>query len=106
MNTKKEISSIKLAIKRTKLANERTYLAYMRTGFGIASLAGIFKKGWIFIFGIVMLVLSTVQYYITNNQLNNKENLKNPIVEKIPILYLVLGLGILYLQWKKNKKYI
>lgn len=106
MNKNKEISSNELAIKRTKLANERTYLAYMRTGFGIASLAGIFKKWWIFIFGIVMLVLSTVQYYIINNQLNNKENLKNPIVEKIPILYLVLGLGILYLQWKKNKKYI
>ena len=33
-----------LAIERTKLANQRTYLAYMRTGFGIASIAGSFKK--------------------------------------------------------------
>ena len=33
-----------LAIQRTKLANQRTYLAYMRTGFGIAALAGSFKK--------------------------------------------------------------
>jgi len=104
MNTKKEISAIKLAIKRTKLANERTYLAYMRTGFGIASLAGIFKKWWIFIFGIVMLVLSTIQYFIINNQINNnKHNLKNPILESLPILYVVFGLGILYLQWKNKK---
>jgi len=35
----KKISSNDLAIKRTKMANQRTYLAYMRTGFGIASLA-------------------------------------------------------------------
>ena len=40
----KELTSYELAIKRTKLANERTYLAYMRTGFGIAALAGVFKK--------------------------------------------------------------
>ena len=48
----KKISSNELAIKRTKMANERTYLAYMRTGFGIAALAGVFKKWWIIIFGV------------------------------------------------------
>ena len=104
MEKKKEISSNDLAIKRTKLANERTYLAYMRTGFGVASLGGLFKKWWIFIFGIIMVVLSTIQYYMINNQLNKKENPKTPILEKLPIIYVVLGLGILYLQWKKDKK--
>lgn len=33
-----------LAIQRTKLANQRTYLAYMRTGFAVAGVAGLFKK--------------------------------------------------------------
>ena len=36
------ITSNELALKRTKLANQRTYLAYMRTGFAIASIAGVF----------------------------------------------------------------
>ena len=55
-NTEKKISSNDLAIKRTKMANQRTYLAYMRTGFGIASLAGAFKKMWIAAFGIIMKI--------------------------------------------------
>ena len=104
----KKISSNELAIKRTKMANERTYLAYMRTGFGIAALAGVFKKWWIVIFGLIMLILSTVQYHTVNNQLNNqlnnKENLNTPILELLPIIYVVLGLLILFLQWNNGKK--
>ena len=38
------MNSNHLAIQRTKLANQRTYLAYMRTGFAVASIAGLFKK--------------------------------------------------------------
>ena len=38
------ITNNDLAIQRTKFSNQRTYLAYMRTGFGIAALAGTFKK--------------------------------------------------------------
>ena len=45
-----------LAKIRTKLANQRTYLAYMRTGFTIATIAGIFKKMWIILFGIIMII--------------------------------------------------
>lgn len=98
----KKISSNELAIKRTKMANERTYLAYMRTGFGIAALAGVFKKWWIIIFGIIMLILSTVQYHIVNNRLNNEENPNIPLLEFLPIIYVVLGVLVLFLQWKKR----
>lgn len=98
----KELNSYELAIKRTKLANERTYLAYMRTGFGIAALAGVFKKWWIVIFGVIMLILSTVQYHTVNNQLNIKENPNSPILDFLPIIYVVLGLLILFVQWKKR----
>ena len=98
---KKELTSYELAIKRTKLANERTYLAYMRTGFGIAALAGVFKKWWIVIFGLIILILSTVRYHTVNNQLDNKETPNTPILELLPIIYVVLGLLILFLQWKK-----
>jgi len=98
----KKISSNELAIKRTKMANERTYLAYMRTGFGIAALAGVFKKWWIIIFGIIMLILSTVQYHIVNNRLNNEENPNIPLLEFLPIIYVVLGLLVLFIQWNKR----
>ena len=54
--------SNELAIQRTKFANQRTYLAYMRTGFGIAALAGNFKKTWIMLFGLVMIIGSSIQY--------------------------------------------
>ena len=100
----KKISSNELAIKRTKMANERTYLAYMRTGFGIAALAGVFKKWWIIIFGIIMLILSTVQYHIVNNRLNNEENSNIPLLDFLPIIYVVLGLLVLSLQWNSGKK--
>lgn len=100
----KKISSNELAIKRTKMANERTYLAYMRTGFGIAALAGVFKKWWIIIFGIIMLILSTVQYHIVNNRLNNEENPNIPLLDFLPIIYVVLGLLVLSLQWNSGKK--
>jgi len=98
----KKISSNELAIKRTKMANERTYLAYMRTGFGIAALAGVFKKWWIIIFGIIMLILSTLQYHIVNNRLNNEENPNIPLLEFLPIIYVVLGLLVLFIQWNKR----
>ena len=38
------INNNQLAIERTKLANQRTYLAYIRTGFAIAGISGIFKS--------------------------------------------------------------
>lgn len=85
------------------MANERTYLAYMRTGFGITALAGLFKKWWICIFGVIMLILSTVQYHTVNNQLNNKENPDTLILDFLPVIYVLLGLIILFLEWKNIK---
>tara|TARA_Y100000389_G_C17442242_1_gene509331 strand:- start:432 stop:746 length:315 start_codon:yes stop_codon:yes gene_type:complete len=97
----KKISSNDLAIKRTKMANQRTYLAYMRTGFGIASLAGAFKKWWICAFGIIMIVFSSIQYLVVNQRLNEKMDPNVPELEKLPVIYVILALGILYLQWNK-----
>ena len=90
-----------LAIERTKLANQRTYLAYMRTGFGIASIAGSFKKNWIAGFGIIMIIGSLIQYVLINNNLNLKKNPNDSAIDMIPIIYVVLSLGALYLQMNK-----
>ena len=95
------VNNNELAIERTKLANQRTYLAYMRTGFGIASIAGLFKKVWIFVFGLIMIIGSVIQYMIINQKLNSNENPNNIYLDLIPIIYVVLSLGALYLQWIK-----
>lgn len=98
---KNKITSMKLSIKRTKLANERTFLAYLRTGFAISTFAGLFKKWWIFTFGLIMICLSSIQYYYINLRLNNDINPNIIFLENLPLLYVILAFGILYLQWKK-----
>ena len=78
-----KISNNDLAIQRTKLANQRTYLSYIRTGFAIASVAGIFKKWWITAFGIVMIIGSAFQYKLLVDTLNNKDTINNKILDNL-----------------------
>mgnify|MGYP001316587734 CR=1 FL=1 len=95
------VSSNLLAIKSTKLANQRTYLAYMRTGFAIATIAGVFKKIWVAVFGVIMIIVSLIQYFLINNKLTNGKNPNNVILDMIPVIYVVLSIGALYLEWNK-----
>jgi len=95
------VNNKELAIQRTKFANQRTYLAYMRTGFGIAAIAGNFKKTWIMLFGLVMIIGSTIQYILVNQSLQAKNDPKNYKLDGLPLIYVVLSLGALYLQYKK-----
>lgn len=88
-------------IANTKMANQRTYLAYVRTGFVIAGVAGVFKKYWIAIFAIFMIIGSTIQYYLINRDLNEKKNITNDLFDNMAILYVLLSIGILYIQMKK-----
>ena len=96
-----KVNNNDLAIQRTKLANQRTYLAYMRTGFGIASIAGAFKKLWIALFGLVMVVVSTIQYLYVNDNLGQKQDPNNKTLDMVPAIYLPLSIGALYLQMNK-----
>ena len=96
------LTSNQLAIQRTKLANQRTYLAYLRTGFAIAAIAGTFKKKWICIFGIIMIIISSIQYIILNNNLKNESLIDMTYFDLIPVLYVMLSLGALYLQMNKK----
>jgi uncharacterized membrane protein YidH (DUF202 family) len=98
------VSSTELALKRTKFANERTYLAYLRTGLGIAAVAGAFKKWWVCGFGILMLLLSSIHFILTNVSLNKKDDPKNQVMEYLPLAYAILALGVLYMQWNKPLK--
>lgn len=96
-----ELTSIQLAVQNTKLANQRTYLAYMRTGFGIAAISGTFKKFYITLFGIVMIFISTTQYLYINKKLDAGEDLSNKNLDLVPILYVLMSLATLYLQFHK-----
>lgn len=90
-----------LALQRTKFSNQRTYLSYMRTGFAIAIVAGTFKKFWVVLFGIAMILGSTLQYILINQTLKDDKVLEHPILDYMPVIYVILSLGTLYLQWKK-----
>ena len=92
------VSTNDLALERTKMANQRTYLAYVRTGLVIATIAGIFKKKWISILGLIMIFGSTAQYYLIDKGLDKKEILHEKVFDMMPILYIFLLLGAMYLQ--------
>ena len=89
------------AIANTKMANQRTYLAFVRTGFVIAGVAGVFKKNWIAFFGIVMIVGSTIQYYLINRDLDGQKKITEDLFDNMAILYVLLSVGVLYIQMKK-----
>ena len=100
------VNNNQLAIQRTKFANQRTYLSYMRTGFGIASLAGIFKKRYILYFGIIMIVISAIQYKLIVDGLNEETYIRSFVLDNAPLIYIPLSLIVIYLQFYKKNKFL
>ena len=93
-----------LSKSRTKLSNQRTYLAYMRTGFAISSIAGIFKQWWIMGFGVFMIITSLFQYYAINKEINKGVNPDNRIFNMLPIIYTILAIGTFLFQFTTRNK--
>ena len=102
-NSDTRVTPVGLSIQRTRFANQRTYLAYMRSGFAIAAIAGSLKKMWIAGFGLIMIIGSFVQYYLINKSLNSHEDPKNEILDMIPMIYIFVSLGALYMQTFSKK---
>ena len=94
-------TSNELAILRTKLANQRTYLAYVRTGAVIAGIAGTFKQMYIVYLGLFIIFASTVQYYLLNKNISTDGELNNFYLENMPLIFIVISLIILNLQFNK-----
>jgi len=90
-----------LAIKRTKLANQRTLLAYMRTGFAIAAIAGTFKKMYLVYFGILMIVISGIQYYIVLRGVETG-TFDYEYLDYLPLIFVFTSLLTLYLQFTRK----
>ena len=95
----KGITRYQLAIERTKLSNQRTYLAYIRTGFAIAGIAGIFKKNYLLMFGLLMILTSAYQYYTAIKYLHSNVHNDRVLMDYVPLIYVVLSLVALYLQF-------
>lgn len=94
------MEQLELSKTNTKLASQRTLLAYMRTGFGIASIAGAFKKTYIVVFGLFMILLSSVQYYLLLQNIEEKTmDLRK--MHYLPLIYVILSIAVLYLQFYK-----
>ena len=87
----------KLALQRNKLANQNTYLSYMNNGFNIAAIGMLEKKIWICIFGIIMLILSSIQYMKINNKLDDNK-VDNKSIDNLPLFCVILFFGALYLD--------
>lgn len=99
------VTSNDLAYIRTQLANNRTYLAYVRTGFAIAAIAGIYKKFYFVIYGLIILFGSTIQYLYIEYHLDNRSEIKDfNHIDLLPIIILPITLLIFYLQFLSNKK--
>jgi uncharacterized membrane protein YidH (DUF202 family) len=92
-----------LSIQRTKMANLNTYLSYIRTGFAISAIAGNLKKIYIFLFGIIIILVSTYQYWYINDKLEKNEEVTTKMFETIPLIYMGLSIVVLLLQFNLIK---
>lgn len=96
------VNNNQLAILRTKLANQRTYLAYLRTGLAVAALGGYFKYIFIFILGLLMMILSLIQYYLITKNMNQQSHKANIYLDYIPLIYIIISFMAFYLQYKRS----
>ena len=56
---------------------------------------------WITGFGILMIIGSLIQYILINNSLTLKKNPNDSRLDLVPIIYVLLSIGALYLQMNK-----
>tara|TARA_X000000950_G_C13906260_1_gene656969 strand:- start:686 stop:1138 length:453 start_codon:yes stop_codon:yes gene_type:complete len=94
--------STELAFSRTKMANQRTYLAYMRTSIVISGASAVFKQYWLVAFGIFMLLLSSAQYLVINQSLDNNTKPGFFWDDYTPLLYVVFVVIALFMQLRNN----
>jgi uncharacterized membrane protein YidH (DUF202 family) len=92
-----------LALLRTKFANERTYMAYLRTGLAISAISLPFKKYYIVLLGIIMIICSTIQYYYVSYRLNHGIYFDLGVFELVPVITTILILGLFYLEMRYIK---
>jgi uncharacterized membrane protein YidH (DUF202 family) len=89
-----------LSVHNSKLANQRTYLSYFRTGLAIAALSGKTENYIVALYGVLMVILSTIQYYVSIRSLDRNE--VPSMIDHAPMIFATLGLFAIYLQLKQH----
>lgn len=103
-----ENKKLELAMIRTKLANQRTLLLFVSTGFALAAVSKIYKYKLLGILGVIIIILSAIQYIIVNNI----SHIKKTFGEKmstfawywLPMITVPLSAMVLYLHFYVKKK--
>ena len=77
----------------TRLSNQRTYASFMSTGLALASISYALHKYTFALLGIAMILISTLQYYIIEYNLNHKIYKDNTMFFIFPIILTSLIIG-------------
>lgn len=85
-----------LAVYRTQLANENTYMDYIRTGLAIVAVAIPFRKYYIVFLGLILILISTLEYYYIGYHLYRRDEFDMGVFELVPVLTTVIILCIFF----------
>ena len=84
LTDKSKANSLAYSIMQVRLSNQRTYLSYTTVGLGTATFAFTFKKYWIFFLGILIMLMSTIQYYLIEYRLDNGVSVDTNFIHYFP----------------------
>ena len=95
-NIELAVYNTQLSVYRTQLSNENTYMVYIRTGLAIVALAIPFRKYYIIFLGLILILISTLEYYYIGYHLDRREEFDMGIFELVPVFTTVIILIIFY----------
>ena len=90
------------SILTTRLSNQRTYGQFMSTGLALATIAYALNKAIFGLLGIVMIIISTGQYYRIEYNLNHKIYKDNTMFYLFPIVLTSLIFLIFIVEYLKT----
>ena len=88
----------------SKLANTRMNLLYIQVGFAMITFAGIYKKKYILLFGLTILLGACIKYILINNMIDNNDYYNSFLIDYLSLLIIPFGLVVIYLEFYRQKK--
>jgi hypothetical protein len=88
----------------SKLANTRMNLLYIQVGFAMITFAGIYKKKYILLFGLTILLGACIKYILINNMIDNNDYYNSFLIDYLSLLIVPFGLVVIYLEFYRQEK--
>ena len=88
----------------SKLANTRMNLLYVQVGFAMITFAGIYKKKYILLFGLTILLGACIKYILINNMIDNNDYYNSFLIDYLSLLIVPFGLVVIYLEFYRQEK--